>query len=228
MGDQSIQNLERISALVDGQLSEEEFSQALADLESSPESRAQWDTYHLLGEVMRSGHGQVQPHDAEFVSRLLQKLPVNAIKEVAVSIENTRATVNNSLNSKSANDSSWRLVAGFASVALIGVLTWQGMHWTGVSDPVAVQQLAQQGAPVSAPLASAVQLVGDESAVHRKILVRKDGTSALAMTSDEPQVMIRDPHLDALLAAHRQYGGASALQMPSGFLRNATFEEGGR
>ena len=36
--------------------------------------------------------------------------------------------------------------------------------------------------------------------------------------------MIRDPQLDELLAAHRQLGGASALQMPAGFLRNATFE----
>jgi sigma-E factor negative regulatory protein RseA len=44
--------------------------------------------------------------------------------------------------------------------------------------------------------------------------------------TDVPQapVMIRDARLDELLAAHRQSGGASALQMPSGFLRNATFE----
>lgn len=36
--------------------------------------------------------------------------------------------------------------------------------------------------------------------------------------------MIRDPRLDQLLAAHRQLGGATALQQSSGFLRNATFE----
>jgi sigma-E factor negative regulatory protein RseA len=38
-------------------------------------------------------------------------------------------------------------------------------------------------------------------------------------------VMIRDPHLDALMQAHQQLGGHSAWQMPSGFLRNATYEE---
>ncbi|MGE4242785.1 sigma-E factor negative regulatory protein [Ramlibacter sp.] len=37
-------------------------------------------------------------------------------------------------------------------------------------------------------------------------------------------VMIRDAHIDQLLAAHRQLGGATALQAPAGFLRNATFE----
>lgn len=36
--------------------------------------------------------------------------------------------------------------------------------------------------------------------------------------------MIRDPQLDELLAAHRQLGGASVLQSPAGFLRNATFD----
>ena len=41
-------------------------------------------------------------------------------------------------------------------------------------------------------------------------------------------VMIRDSELDALLAAHRQFGGTTALQVPTGFLRNATFEGGGR
>lgn len=43
------------------------------------------------------------------------------------------------------------------------------------------------------------------------------------MPADE-QIVLRDPQLDALMAAHQQLGGHSALQMPSGFLRNATFE----
>ena len=34
--------------------------------------------------------------------------------------------------------------------------------------------------------------------------------------------------IDALLAAHQQLGGHSAWQMPSGFLRNATFERPAR
>ncbi|RZL45382.1 MAG: anti-sigma factor, partial [Variovorax sp.] len=38
----------------------------------------------------------------------------------------------------------------------------------------------------------------------------------------QAQVMLRDPRLDVLLEAHQQVSGVS--QMPSGFLRNATFE----
>ena len=47
-------------------------------------------------------------------------------------------------------------------------------------------------------------------------------TQVLVGEGRQPQVMLRDPRLDALLEAHQQAGGAS--QMPSGFLRNATFE----
>jgi sigma-E factor negative regulatory protein RseA len=38
-------------------------------------------------------------------------------------------------------------------------------------------------------------------------------------------VMVRDSRIDQLLAEHQQFGGTSALQMPTGFLRNATFEK---
>jgi len=48
--------------------------------------------------------------------------------------------------------------------------------------------------------------------------------AAVPPVQDDVQVMMRDPQLDALLAAHQQLGGHSALQMPAGFLRNATFE----
>lgn len=46
-----------------------------------------------------------------------------------------------------------------------------------------------------------------------------------AAAPEANDVMIRDPHLDALMQAHQQLGGHSAWQMPSGFLRNATYEE---
>jgi sigma-E factor negative regulatory protein RseA len=36
--------------------------------------------------------------------------------------------------------------------------------------------------------------------------------------------MVRDARLEEMLAAHKEVGGMSALQVPSGFLRNATFE----
>ena len=36
--------------------------------------------------------------------------------------------------------------------------------------------------------------------------------------------LIRDARLDQYLAAHKQFGGSSALGVPSGFLRSATYD----
>ena len=99
-----------------------------------------------------------------------------------------------------ANDSlfRWKMVAGFASLAAVAAIGWNSFS------------VLQSEAPQGAQLA----VVTQPSA----------GTEQTELAQAGPAVMIRDPRLDELLAAHKQYGGASALQMPAGFLRNATFE----
>lgn len=101
----------------------------------------------------------------------------------------------------SANDSVWRwkLVAGLSSLSVAALLAWQ----LALPSPQAVQ-LATPG-----PLPLAPQV-------------------SIAHSSGEAPVMIRDPRLDQLIAAHQQFGGTSALQMPAGFLRNATYERPAR
>jgi sigma-E factor negative regulatory protein RseA len=100
-----------------------------------------------------------------------------------------------------ANDEVWRwkLVAGLCSLVAVAVLAWQ-----------MVLPEAQDTAP---------QLAG--SSVPSLV-------TAAPVAAVESQVMLRDPRLDQLIAAHQQQGGTSALQMPAGFLRNATFERPAR
>lgn len=215
MADQSIESAERISALVDGQLLGDEFVQALAELESSSAARAKWDIYHVLGDVMRSNQATARMHEADFVRRLRQRILENTVEPMIPDAVPVSAASHRHFPSESANDGSWRRVAGFASGALVVALAWQGLNWTGASDPTSLPQLAQQNAQPAAPTASAVAFT------------QAEGNAALGITADTA-VMIRDPQLDALVAAHRQFGGTSALQMPAGFLRNAAFAEGGR
>ena len=222
MVDQSIESAERVSALVDGQLQGDELAHALADLAAGSDARAAWDTYHLVGDVMRSGGRQVRAHDPDFVLRLRRKMVTDTIELVAVPAEDIRATGLKRSKNVSANDSSWRRVAGFAAVALACVLAWQGLHWASSASPASAPQLAQQNAAQAMP-ASSVALAGTSPNSNGAALIRSDGSSALAMSAE--LVMIRDPQLDALLAAHRRFGGASALQMPAGYVRNATFDE---
>lgn len=45
--------MEQISALMDGELSAQDSSQALRRLDDTPEARENWETYHLIGDAMR-------------------------------------------------------------------------------------------------------------------------------------------------------------------------------
>ena len=98
----------------------------------------------------------------------------------------------------------WRMVAGLAGLVFVSLAAWQVPGWQEKfgAGPLLAQGVpaVPQGGPASAPFLTA-QAPGAE-----------------------PPGMIRDVQLDALLAAHKQFGGASALQGPAGFLRSATFE----
>jgi sigma-E factor negative regulatory protein RseA len=189
---------ELASALADGELQDAEFVQALTALRAGAEAQARWHTYHLVGDVLRSGAGAAMGgQDAAFMARLRLRLQEERQGPVRQNVPTRRVAVQ-----ESANDSVWRwkLLAGVSSLAVVAVLGWQ----LAVSRPgdEAAAKLARSGAPEQTP-------------------------STQLASADAPQ-MIRDPRLDQLIAAHQQLGGTSALQMPAGFLRNATFERPAR
>jgi sigma-E factor negative regulatory protein RseA len=114
----------------------------------------------------------------------------------------------NVLANESANDSAgrWKLMAGLASMVAVAVVGWHLA--SGDASLQAAPQLAAAPAGSSAMVASTA-------------FMESTGVAG-------PVVMLRDARLDELLAAHKQFGGTSALQMPAGFLRNATFEPSSR
>jgi len=191
---------ERISALADGQLEDDEIARTMAWVASSQEARDTWHAYHVMGDALRGTELGDCSGDREFVARLRERL---ASADVRVDVATTPAVsrVANAAE-RSANDAAqrWKWLAVAASVVTVAVLGWH----VGSVGTAPSPQLA--GMPAEGP---GVQ-------------------SSNAAASAEPPVMLRDPRLDELLAAHRQFGGTSALQMPSGFLRNATFEQPGR
>ncbi len=197
---ENLNNHALVSALVDGQLSGESFVQTVEWVSHDNEARLTWQTYHLVGEVLRSSEVVCGHRDTAFLARmklsLQQEMPLAPIlRTTALAAQHeslTRLKGPPDTPPVSANDSQfrWKLLAGFASLAtisLIGFLVSGG----GVAQR-ASPQLAQ--VPVATPMFAGAQ------------------------------EMVRDPQLDALLAAHRQFGGRSALQTPAGFFRNATFE----
>jgi sigma-E factor negative regulatory protein RseA len=210
----TLENCERLSALADGQLSREAAKQTLDWLTHDADAQARWNTYHLVGEVMRSGDVSCPDREAAFMQRLSEALarePAPALGVDAIKIEATQAHQQDlkapkGLRNTAANDASfgWRLAGGFAALLAVVVVSWQGLGAGLVSG--AGPQLAQVIVPTGQSLA-ALPLVTDSDVAPR---------------------MIRDPQLDAFLAAHKQFGGTSAFQKPSGFLSNAVFEGAAR
>lgn len=193
----SISN-ERVCDLVDGQVLNGECAQAFEALLADDGAMQTWHTYHVIGDVLRSAELAPTGSDHAFLERLERRLAQETIRPVA--IENVQP-VSKHLSLPSANASvfRWKMLAGVASFALVGVV---GLGlWTQTDQRGDAQQMAAQS--VVAPRAPASTLVAADTGA---------GT------------MLRDARLDELMAAHRQLGGHSALQVPAGFLRNATYE----
>lgn len=205
---------EQVSALVDGHLRDGEFADVVGRLGVDPELRATWQTYHLVGDVLRSGGHAACSDTSAFLSRFQSRLatepPVPLRAPVAAEPPPARLRV------EAANEPvfRWKLVAGAASLAAAAAIGW---NWVGVADSRAAgAQLAlQQAAPAVVATAEAPKAAAPSLAASRVMI-----------GNGNPQVMLRDPRLDQLLEAHQQAGGAS--QMPSGFLRNATFDRPSR
>ena len=190
---------ERICDLVDGQLQDDACAQAFDALLSDRRAIQTWHTYHVIGDVLRSSELAPSSSDLAFLERLERSLAKEPVRPVV--IQSSRIPVTNNLPSANASIFRWKMLAGLASFALVGVVglnLWTPSGLQGDAQ-IAVQNTVVPSAPTT--------LVAADTAV---------GT------------MIRDERLDELMAAHRQLGGHSALQMPAGFLRSATYEGAGR
>jgi sigma-E factor negative regulatory protein RseA len=199
---------ELISTLADGQLQGEALERGLQAMAGDSAAHEVWQTYHLIGDVLRSGQMAAGTAPAVFLRRLQSRLaqePGTAIDSIASRARPMRATGQSIPHAAAANDSNfrWKMVAGFASVVAMATLGWVLVGGIGVK-PQEAQLAVVPPALRSTPEAT--------------------GTLQATFDANGGSAMIRDPRLDELLAAHRQLGGASALPMPAGFLRNATFE----
>lgn len=190
---------ETVSALVDGELQGAEFALAVEALSRHGELRAAWHAYHLVGDVLREGKAAGSGADPAFAARIAARLAA----ETPAWAANSAATAPSAIKKEAEEEGPTSVVTQkpLPEAANNPVFRWKLV--AGVATLVALGSvgwnLLEAGRP-SAPAATLAQA--------------------------QPPQLIRDPRLDELLAAHEQSGSISALQMPAGFLRNATF--GGR
>jgi len=201
---EAVKNRELISALADGQLREKAFVRTVEWLADDEEARLTWHAYHVVGDVLRSGDAMVSDRDSAFVTRLKQSLRQEAPRASSVNATDLIA-----LNAITTGAGGIKLPD--TKAANDSRFRWKLL--AGLASLAAVSVIGWH----------TVGAWGDQRGAPQLAQV-----SVQTFAEGEPQVMIRDPQLDALLAAHKQFGGTSALQMPAGFLRNATFEGAAR
>jgi len=201
---------ERLSALLDGELRADAVAGACAAWRADGRMLETWHAYHLIGDVLRSDDlASPAARDAAFLNRLRERLAdepvVLAPQPLPVAAVPAQGMVAGA-GARSARR--WRtsaaVAAGFMAVA--GVLVVMRAPLTDAAPELA---RAPAVPAVSASPAAGPITVASDAGVEQADLIT-DGR------------VIRDARLDRYLAAHQQFAGASALGVPSAFLRSAT------
>jgi sigma-E factor negative regulatory protein RseA len=189
---------EWLSALFDGECTMPQV-EALLTRGDAAADRATWDAYRCIGQALRAqaaAHGGADPAFVRAVMARVAREPVVA-PPVPAMPPAASAQV------PAANDAvfRWKVVAGVAAVAAIVAVVWGS------------------GALPGAPSGGAQWAGSTHDSAPAPIVV-----SAPAVPASASSGVIRDPQIEELMAAHRQWGGASALQTSAGFLRAASYD----
>jgi sigma-E factor negative regulatory protein RseA len=197
------QSLQRLSTLMDGE-GDASAVQACCDAwRDDVAGRAAWHAYHLIGDVLRSEDLSSAPQrDAAFGAALRARLDGEPAL-LAPAAADARAAAPH-------RASRWRVFSAPAAVAA-GFVAVGGAVLVLRSPPTTAPAITQAGAPLELRA------------------VAPPAQAPLATVAEAPAAplsgqMIRDARLQQYLAAHKQFGGSTALGVPSGFLRSATVD----
>ena len=198
------QSLERLSALMDGEADASALRACCDAWREDAAGRAAWHAYHLIGDVLRSEDLSSAPRrDAAFVAALRTKLDAEPALLAPAAVDTRRRVPQRA--------SRWRAFSAPAAVAAGFVAVGGAVLVLRAPPATAPASLAQAGpslemravAPTSPAMVAAI---------------------AEAPAAPLSGQMIRDARLQQYLAAHKQFGGSTALGVPSGFLRSATVD----
>ena len=123
--------MEQISALMDGELSPQDSSQALRRLDDTPEAREHWETYHLIGDAMRG-----------------QAFGVNVAGRISAALQNEPTVLAPRRAVKPAKAFTFALSAA-ASVSAIAVVGWMAFSTVPAINPQVELAKAVPAAPAT-------------------------------------------------------------------------------
>lgn len=129
--------MDKISALIDGELDEREMNRQLSRIKQQEELRESWDLFHLIGDTLRDD-GRLSPH---FRQRMTGRLALEP-------------TILAPRRSVAKRVTAYALSAA-ASLSAIAVVAWVAFSANPLSTP---QEIAKIKVPASATVGAGPQL----------------------------------------------------------------------
>jgi len=194
---------EDLSALVDGEIDANAAARLAGQWRDDAALRSRWHAYHLIGDVLRSDDLAQANRDAALWAAVHERIAQEPVV-LAPEVKTAAARVPRRWMASAA------VAAGFVAVA--GALVVTGTPGGRESAPAQIARAPESIAPVA-------QVAQVAAAPASTVIGSNDERAAAANSA-----VIRDARLERYLAAHQQFGGSSALGVPSGFLRSATYE----
>lgn len=188
---------EKLSALVDGELGSADLRAQLARLKTDRESRADWSTYHLIGDALR---GHLGPEIIERVAARLRDEPtVLAPRAVPV----TRVA--------------WYAMSAAAGVAAVALVVWTASPMWSPGPEIAKEPGASGSAVASAARPRPEIAKGPGAAAS---------AVASAAPQAQAKPLAAAAEVENYLLAHQPFSHTSAMQGIAPYARTVADERG--
>lgn len=161
--------MDKISALMDGELDEEQTRQELARLRQQGELRASWDTFHLIGDALR-GDALLSANLERRVSELLAREPTVLAPRRSV----VRKITTYALSA----------AASISAVALVG---WVAISISTVSPQPEIARAPTPAAVLPAP-APQMTSVPSEGSMNEYLLAHQGFSPSTAIQGVAPYI----------------------------------------
>jgi sigma-E factor negative regulatory protein RseA len=197
-----------LSALADGEARQDEVAAACAAWRDDAQTRADWHTYALIGDVLRSEDLACgATADTAFLARLRERMAHEPVVLAPVEAAPPQMPAVAPAVAVAGGGRHWGAPMAMAA----GVLTVIGVAavMRGVAVPEAPVTLA------AAPVPNSAVALADAGAVRQVGTLMAEGLTA-EPSELAASAFVRDPALDRYLDAHRKYGRGMVLATPGG------------
>jgi len=200
--------MDKISALIDGELDAHQSEQQFARLKNDVEARACWDTFHLIGDALRGERIVSGNLSGRLRERLAQEPTVLAPPRAKPA---TRVPAY-----------AWSAAASLSAVALVG--------WMAFNSPLAPQPDSVTSSVASSVAPSVASSSASSSASPVSLSANAPAVAPVTPAAFTPQLasVPSEGKMNEYLIAHQEFSPSTAIQGLAPYIRTVSATETGK